>query len=418
MDTWATLERFVRPRIVEALADTRIVILQGARQVGKSTLAEVIARPMEALMVTLDDPDARVFAESDPVGFVTQRPGRLLVIDELQRVPELVIAMKAAVDRDKRSGQFLVTGSANLLDLAATHESLAGRAESVELHSFSQGELSGVRGSFIDAAFEARSFAGFESALTRRDYIDRACAGGYPEALQREGAPRRKAWYDNYLSQIVRRDASDITGLQRLAELPRILRLIAARSGTTMVWSSLANDTEIPRRTLEPYIRLLETLYLINVLPAWAANLTSREVKQPKVFLSDSGLAASLLGLTPETATTAPAYAQLGGLLEGFVVGELRRQIGWSEQQPTMGHYRDSRNTEVDIVLESPDGRVVALEVKASATIQSKDITGLSYLRDRLGDRFIGGYIACTAPQARPIGERLTMLPIGALWQS
>ncbi|MFT3875638.1 MAG: ATP-binding protein [Propioniciclava sp.] len=418
MDTSVTLERFVRRRVVEALADTRIVVLQGARQVGKSTLAEVVARPREALVVTLDDPDARVFAETDPVGFVTQTPGKLLVIDELQRVPELVIAMKAAVDRDKRPGQFLVTGSANLLDLAATHESLAGRAESVELHSFSQGELSGIRSSFIDATFAGRSFTGFESALTRRDYIDRACAGGYPEALQRESAPRRKAWYDNYLSQIVRRDAADITGLQRLAELPRILRLIAARSGATMVWSSLANDTEIPRRTLEPYIRLLETLYLINVLPAWSANLTSREVKQPKVFLSDSGLAASLLGLTPETATTAPAYAQLGGLLEGFVVGELRRQIGWSEQQPTMGHYRDSRNTEVDIVLESPDGRVVALEVKASATIQRKDLTGLSHLRDRLGDRFLGGYIACTAPRARLVGERLTMLPIGALWQS
>lgn len=417
MEASGTLDRFVQPRIMEALEDTRIVILQGARQVGKSTLAEEISRERGGVVTTLDDPDARVFATTDPVGFVSQAPQSLLVIDELQRVPELVIALKAAVDRNKRPGQFLVTGSANLLDLAATHESLAGRAEAIELHSFSQGELTANRTSFIEAAFAGHTFLRHESSLTRQDYIERACAGGYPEALQRDNPRRRRTWYDNYLSQIVKRDAADITGLQRLAELPRILRLIAARSGSTMVWSGLAKDTEIPRRTLEPYIRLLETLYLIDVLPSWSANFTSREVKQPKVFLSDSGLATALLSLSPEALAKAPAQGQLGGLLEAFVVGELRRQLGWSEQQATMHHYRDNRNTEVDIVLEAPDGRVVAIEVKAAATLQRKDLAGLSLLRDHLGDRFVGGYVACTAPQARIVGDRLTMLPIEALWQ-
>ncbi|HMR23374.1 MAG TPA: ATP-binding protein [Micropruina sp.] len=416
MTTHGIVDRLLRPRVEEALSDTRIVVLQGARQVGKSTLAELIAQERRSLTVTLDDVDVRRFASDDPAGFVAQFPEGLLVIDEVQRVPGLIVALKAAVDRDKRPGRFLVTGSANLLDLTATHESLAGRAQPLALYSLSQAELEKQPASFVDHAFHGQRFSGHASDLTRADYLERACSGGYPEALNRPPGRRREEWYATYVTQIVNRDALDVSGLQRLADLPRLLRFIAARSGSGMVWSALASDAGIPRTTLDPYVRLLETLYLIHVLPAWTANLTSREVKQPKVFLLDTGLAASLLGVTTDGLGPTVPNSPAGGLLEGLVVGELRRQLGWSSQRASLFHYREQRGAEVDIVIEAPDGRVVGIEVKAAATVQPKDLAGLAILRDKLGHRFVGGYVLHTGPTARMVADRVSAVPIGALW--
>lgn len=416
MTTHGIVDRLLRPRVEEALSDTRIVVLQGARQVGKSTLAELIAQERRSLTVTLDDVDVRRFASDDPAGFVAQFPEGLLVIDEVQRVPGLIVALKAAVDRDKRPGRFLVTGSANLLDLTATHESLAGRAQPLALYSLSQAELEKQPASFVDHAFHGQRFSGHASDLTRADYLERACSGGYPEALNRPPGRRREEWYATYVTQIVNRDALDVSGLQRLADLPRLLRFIAARSGSGMVWSALASDAGIPRTTLDPYVRLLDTLYLIHVLPAWTANLTSRDVKQPKVFLLDTGLAASLLGVTTDGLGPTVPNSPAGGLLEGLVVGELRRQLGWSSQRASLFHYREQRGAEVDIVIEAPDGRVVGIEVKAAATVQRKDLAGLAILRDKLGHRFVGGYVLHTGPTARMVADRVSAVPIGALW--
>jgi uncharacterized protein len=406
--------RLVFDRVVEALEDTRIVAVQGARQVGKSTLAEHIMTGRDGVLVTLDDPATRTFAMTDPVGFVAQHPDRLLVIDEVQRAPELVVALKAAVDRDQRVGRYLITGSADLLNLRFTHESLAGRAENIPLYPFSQGELATTSASFVTRAFDPASMPRLSSALTRADYLERACRGGYPEALSRATDRRRRDWYDSYVTQIVNRDAADVSGLQRLADLPRLLRLIAARSGSAMVWTSLANDSGVPRRTLDPYVALLETLFLIHTVPAWSANLTARETKQPKVFPLDSGLAASLLGLTP--ATLDPPSTHAGGLLECFVAGELRRQMSWSEPKVSLHHYRDRRGTEVDLILESRDGRIVGVEVKSAATVQRKDLAGLATLRDGLGDRFVAGYVLHTGQHTEAVGDRLTALPVEALW--
>jgi predicted AAA+ superfamily ATPase len=290
-------------------------------------------------------------------------------------------------------------------------------AQPLTLYSLSQAELEALRTSFVDAAFGGQRFVGYQSELTRRDYLERACAGGYPEALARKTTSRREGWYDTYLSQIVNRDAPDIVGLQRLTDLPRVLRFVAARAGGGMVWSSLASDSGIPRTTLDPYVRLLETLFLIHVLPSWTANLTSREIKQPKVFLLDTGLAASLLGVTVDGLGPAVPNSPAGGLLEGFVVGELRRQLGWSSQRASLYHYRESRGSEVDIVLEAPDGRLVGIEVKASSTVQAKDLAGLSLLRDKLGDRFVGGFVLYTGPSARTVADRVTAVPVEALWR-
>ncbi|MGO2096765.1 MAG: ATP-binding protein [Candidatus Microbacterium stercoravium] len=414
MDTSALVTRLVFPRLIEALSDTRIVVIQGARQVGKSTLSHQVLVDRPGVAVTLDDPASFDFARADPTGFVEQASDKLLVIDELQRVPELVVALKAAVDRDQRPGRFLVTGSANLLELSSTHESLAGRAEHIGLHPFSQREIESVPGSFVDLAFSPERLASHQSSSTREDYVERACRGGYPEALSRANAQRRHDWYDAYVSQIVRRDAVDISGLQRMADLPRLLRFIAARMGSTMVWSALANDAGMPRRTLGPYAALLETLFLTHTLPAWTMNLTSREVKQPKVFPVDSGLAAALLGATPEG--LGPTSSLTGSLLECFVVGELRRQQTWASTRTTLHHYRDSRGVEVDAILETPDGRVVGIEVKSAATVRMRDTAALRMLQEQLGDRFIAGYVLHTGSETRAVGERITAVPMDALW--
>lgn len=408
-------DRLVLPDVHTALDDTRVVVLQGARQVGKSTLAEEIAADRDGLLVTLDNPGARAFATDDPVGFVNQYPDGLLLIDEVQRVPELVIAVKEAVDRDKRPGRFLLTGSANLLDLAATHESLAGRAETHALYPLSRAEIEAAPGSFIDAVMESCQLRRYTSDLTREDYLDVVCAGGYPEALSRQGR-RRRDWYQQYVQQIVNRDAVDISGLHRLRDLPTILRLIAARSGSPMVWSGLAADAGMPRRTLDPYVRLLESLYLVHTLPAWSTNLTSRVTKQPKLHVVDTGLAAALLQASADSLHPAAPGNLAGALLESFVVGELVRQATWSAQDVSLSHFRSNQG-EIDVILEAPDGRIVGIEVKAAATVSARDVRHLATLRDKLGERFVGGVVLYTGREAVAVGGRILALPTDALWR-
>ncbi len=284
--------------VEEALADTRIVVIQGARQVGKSTLARRVAQSRNSRMVTLDDNDQRVQAEADPVAFVEQHLHGLLVIDEVQRVPRLALALKLVVDRDPRPGRFLLTGSANLNRLPATEDSLAGRAEDVELHGFSQGELAGSRERFIDRLLAGEDFTGYTSSLTRADYLVLAEAGSYPEALAREPGKRRRQWLSNYAARIATRDAEEISGLQRLSELPTLLRLLAARTATELNVTSVASELGMPRRTLDPYLDLLETLFLIQRIPAWHNKTSRRLVSRPKIALLDTGLAARLAGVT------------------------------------------------------------------------------------------------------------------------
>ncbi len=413
----ALRERFLKPRILEALDDTRIVVIQGARQVGKSTLASQVVALRHGRLVTLDDEVTRTAAELDPAGFVRQFPDGLLAIDEVQRVPALILALKMAVDADPRPGRFLLTGSANLLRLPAMQDSLAGRAEDVELFGFSQGELAGRRETFIDRVLAGESFTGHRSVLTRADYLERACAGGYPEALARAIGRRRTDWYDNYLRRITERDAHDVSALQRLEELPRLLRLLAARNAAELNVAGIANDAGIPVRTLAPYLSLLETLYLIQRVPAWSTNLSKRVVSRPKCALLDTGLAARLANV--DARGHGVAAAQMGGgLLEGFVAGQLRRQLGWSEDAPMMWHYRDHGGAEVDLVLETADGRVVGLEVKASSTVSNADGRWLATMRDRLGRQFVRGMILHTGPTAAPFGDRITAAPLDVLWET
>lgn len=393
-----------------------MVVLQGARQVGKSTLAATIAgeRP-GATLITLDDEPVRRAAQADPAGFIDAFDG-LTVIDEVQRAPELLLAIKARVDRRRQPGQFLLTGSANLLRLRSVQDSLAGRAETIELFGFSQGELAGHRETFVDRIISESLPTNWASDLNRSDYLERACAGSYPEALTRTGR-RRTTWFDSYASRIIERDAPDVSGLQRLGDLDRLLRLVAARNASELNQADLAADAGFAARTLPPYLDLLDTLYLTWRLPAWSTNLTNRVAERPKIALLDSGLAAHLIHVSPTSLRPDRTPEPAGPLLEAFVLAEVRKQCGWNEEPVRLYHYRDRTGPEVDLVIEHTDGRIAAIEVKATTSLGTNSAKWLAFLRDRLGDRFVQGVVLHTGPRALPLGDRLTAQPIEALWR-
>jgi predicted AAA+ superfamily ATPase len=408
--------RFAGAAVAEALEDTRVVVLEGARQVGKSTLAGVIARQYGGLVTTLDDATTRQSAEVDPTSFVRQQPNGLLVIDEIQRVRELLLAVKAEADANPRPGRFLLTGSADLLALGGV-DSLAGRAQTVTLEGLSQGEFAGIRETFLDRVLAGDLFEGHHSPLTRGDYLVRACVGGFPEAALRESERRRSIWFRDYITRLTRRDAPDITGLTRLAELPRLVKYVAARSGSPFVMSSAANDLQVPRTSLAPYVSLLETLYVTRTVPAWSTSAVARATKHPKVFIRDPGLAAHLLGARPQSLAIGGAMERWAGpIVETFVVSELAKQLGWAANSVDLSHFRDQAGNEVDVIVQAADGQVAALEIKASASAGANDFLALARLRDRLGDRFQGGLVLYTGDRSVPFGPRLAAVPIDALW--
>lgn len=416
-DMSSQVTRYVLPRLEESLEDSRIVVIQGARQVGKTTLVREFVDQRSGRFVTLDDNLTRAAAEADPVGFLEQAGDAMLAVDEVQRVPGLILALKQVVDRSPRPGAFLLTGSADLLRLPAMEDSLAGRAESLELFGFSQGEIDGTRERFVDRVMSGETFVGHVGTSTRQEYLERAVAGSYPEALARQPGRRRNAWLDNYVSRIIERDAREISGTQRLGDLPVVLRVLASRNATELNVADVANDTGIPASTLARHIDLLETLYLIHRIPAWSTNLTTRVVSRPKSMILDAGLAARLIRVSATGMSTATNPDAAGGLLEGFVIGEIRRQLGWAEEAVTLYHYRDRAGDEVDLIMESDDGRVVGIEVKASASVGARATRWLARLRDRLGGRFVAGLVLHTGTTSAPFGDRIAAVPIDVLWQ-
>lgn len=407
--------RFVRQRLEEALLDTPVVAVNGARQVGKSTLvADVVAdRRDGARIVTLDDATQLEAALLDPRSFV-EHDG-LLVIDEAQRAPELLAAVKATVDRQRTPGRFLLTGSTRLLTLPEMSESLAGRVEIVDLWPLSQGELERRPGCFVDALFAWSAGLRVDSDVTRSDYDDRICAGGFPEPLTRTGR-RRHAWFDSYATTVLQRMVLETAEVERLAAMPTLLRLCAARTGNVLNIRDLASDAGLPERTTSTYLGHLQSVFLLQLIPAWSRNLTSKVTHRPKVMLADSGLAADLLGVDAE-ALQRPT-GPIGPLLETFVAMEVRKQLGWAETAAELFHFRDRGGIEVDLVLEARDGRVAGIEVRASSTVRAGDFKGLRLMRDRLGDQFVGGVVLHRGPEAVPFGDRLLALPVSALWHA
>ena len=430
--------RYAERRLTEALDDSPVVLIHGPRQCGKTTLAQMVCAPRHLTLgsrpsslltarsrnytyFSFDDAVAREGAEADPMGFVADLPGQV-ILDEVQRVPALFAALKLEVDRRRMPGRFLLTGSSNVLHTPALSDSLAGRMETVRLHPLAQCELQSGSTSpitvdwspgFLDALFGS----GFETGRTERlgrELSERIVSGGYPAALARPAGRRRANWYRNYLDAQVQRDVPDIARIRSLDVLSRLLSHAAAQTATLFNLSGLAAPFQVSRPTIRDYVTLLEQVFLLEQLPPWHSNRLSRLVKTPKLHLGDTGLACALLGI--DTAGLMSDRSLLGQLLETFVYQELRRQASWHETLMSFFHFRDKDGTEVDIVIERGAQALAGVEVKASATVTASDFRGLRKLRDAAGSRFAGGVVVYDGEMSASFGGGLYAVPMRLLW--
>ncbi|MGQ0843305.1 MAG: ATP-binding protein [Sporichthyaceae bacterium] len=413
------VERRVTPLVEESLRYFRVVVLHGARQVGKSTLALELARGLGARVVSMDAAPQLAAASADPPGFL-EVMGTPAVIDEIQRVGQpLVLAVKAAVDADTRPGRYVLTGSTNFLTVPTISESLAGRVDLVALWPFSQGELHGGSDGFVDRAFEgpAQLLGHDGPVLDRQEYLERVCAGGYPDAARLPERPRIR-WFEQYVATVTAREVAVADDIRRLDSLVGLLRYAAATTSGELVVATTAQRLGIHRETVASYLAWLETVFLVHRVPAWGRNLTAKVIKRPRLHVADTGLAAALMGRQPAMLRN-PTEPATGPLVETFVVNELAKQLTWSQVSARLNHFRDRDGVEVDAILESTDGRVVGIEVKASTTPRSEDFAGLAKVRDALdrsGGNFLAGVVLHTGDARLPFGDRLVALPIADLW--
>lgn len=396
------------------MADTPVIFLAGARQTGKSTLVQGFqATCPESRYATFDDLTTLAGARRDPAGFIEELP-TVAFLDEVQRVPDLFLPIKASVDRDRRPGRFILTGSANVMVLPKVADSLAGRMEILTLWPLAQGELQGTRPGFIDACFQGDLRTVIPPHLGRRDILAASSRGGFPEACQRPTAEERSRWFESYLTTLVQRDLRELSDIQGLQEIPRLLRALAIRSGSTLNMSDLTRDLALSLMTVKRYLALFQTLYLTVVLPPWFENLGKRLVKAPKVYFNDSGLLSHLLGVGDDELEAAPHLA--GPVLETFVVMELVKTAALARFRPTLHHFRTGAGAEVDIVLENRRRDLVGIEVKASSTVQPSDFRGLLELRNLVGERLKAGVVLYTGREIVTFGQGLWAVPVPALW--
>jgi predicted AAA+ superfamily ATPase len=405
--------RLVAPFVVEALADSPAVLLHGPRQCGKTTLARMLGDKHGYAYTSFDDSVSRSAAEADPVDFVDNLPPRV-ILDEVQRVPGLFTTLKAAIDRDRRPGRFLLTGSANVLLVPQLADSLAGRMAIQRLYPLAQCELAGKASAFLDHLF-AGNFKYRNVARLKQDLIARVTAGGYPAALARPEGRRRANWYRDYIDTLVQRDVRDMARISALDALPRLLAMAASRTAQLFNLSELAAPFQLSRPTIGDYVALLERIFLIERLPPWHSNRVSRLVKTPKLHLCDTGLASALLGV--DTDALMADRALFGHLLETFALQELRRQASWNAHDHGFFHFRDQNMQEVDIVIERGARQLAGVEIKAAATVRKSDFSGLRRLREVAGKRFVAGVVLYDGETCASFGDGLFAVPMRMLWE-
>lgn len=415
MNGFPPYERWIKKAVEDALTDTPITVIQGARQVGKSTLAQMVAASIPgSLQVTLDDPTALAVAESDPGFFLGQAGDSLLVVDEAQRAPNLILPLKANVDQDRRPGRFILTGSTDLLQVRGTGDSLAGRAETVELKPLSQGELArrpdpeDFVSWLLSGPVLERRFANITPGAL--------VAGGYPEASRRQHQ-RRSRWFDSYVERLSTHDARELSEGDFADYLLDLLKLLAAGGAQELVNSRFARVLGIAESTVSSYLRLARSMRLMTELRPWGRNYRSRITRRSKVGLLDTGLAANMAGFTEAAATTLGGREYYGNLLELLVATELEKQSAWSQASYAIHHFRDLDGLEVDIIIELADGRLLAIEVKSSSTVTEKAWSNLRRFRTQFADRQVIGVCLYTGTAVARIEGWLHVLPVTALWQ-
>ena len=407
--------------VVEArLAEEPVVVLNGPRTVGKSTLLSELADRMGRAVIDCDDLATRAAVRSDPARFVES--DQTVLIDEYQHVPELLEAIKAQLNRDLRPGRYVLAGSTRYATLPEAAQALTGRVDIIPVLPLSQGEIGDVRETFVARLLDGAGIdmTPSQASTPRDEYARRASSGGMPVALRRPLGRSRSRWFSNYVNLVIDKDVLDISRVRQREMLPRLLGQLAARSGQVLNMAAISGTIGLEKSTTENYVKLLEAVFLVHRLPAWGTTLGSRITRHPKVHLVDSGVMAWLLSLTPQkiTQATPAALTEYGHLLETFAAGEILKQASWFDAPVTAGHFRTEVGDEVDLVLERDDGQVIAFEIKAGSRISGEDFRGLRQLKERLGPRLEEAIILYTGEHAYAQDGWITILPLDRLWAS
>ena len=411
---WTMIARSITPFLLDALKDSPVVLLNGARQVGKSTLVEWLAsNGHPARYITLDDAVVLSAVHNNPEAFLAGY-NEPLIIDEIQRAPDLFLALKASVDKKKAAGRFLVTGSANVLLIPKLSESLAGRIEILSLYPFSQSELGATPGSFIDDLFGGGKLNHRLKENKPPQLVERMMRGGYYEAVQRDEPARRNAWFSSYITTILQRDVRDLAHIDGLIALPRLLALLASRSASLLNFAELSNSIKIPQTTLKRYMALLETTFLVRLVPAWSRNLGKRLIKTPKIYLADTGLMLYLLGADEQRLKSDGEIR--GKAVESFVINELLKLVSWSTTQPHIHHFRTQSGLEIDFLLERRDGSIVCIEVKSGQKVDASSFKTMKLLADEMKKKFLRGIVLYDGDEVIPFEKNLFAVPMKALW--
>jgi len=403
--------RMLRHQVEEALTDTPVVFIRGARQTGKSTLAKAVM-PKGGKYFTFDDEATRASAALDMLTFLRSLPTGS-VIDEVQRVPQLFPSIKLLVDEHRTPGRFILTGSADVSAIPAVAESLSGRVELLTLYPFSTAELKGKTSNFLDVILSEQPVRNKKIETDREELAALLAQGGYPEIDHRKSQSRRDAWFNSYVDTIVQRDIQGISEIEALDAMPTLLSLLATRVGNLLNQSEVSRSLKLSASSVKRYLALLQATFLVDLVPAWSNNPTVRLRKAPKIFLNDSGLAAALRG-----SDLTPAYLlRDGSLLENYVANELRKLISWSSKRLQLSHYREDRGTEVDFVIEHGKRLTIGIEVKASATLHKDDAKGLLKLGKLVQTERYRGILLYGGSEVLPFGKDTWAVPIGALWE-
>jgi predicted AAA+ superfamily ATPase len=409
-------QRFITASITEALEDTPVIILNGARQTGKSTLCQQLLdqEVIKAQLVTFDDPTALAAAQQDPLGFLKDLSEHV-VLDEVQRVPELFLSIKKLVDQDRKSRRFILTGSADVMILPKVADSLAGRIEIHNLWPLSHGEIMGKRSEFLELlTSQDRKFQ--SSKTSWKEVLKSILVGGYPETVARKNDSRRSKWFESYMISVLQKDIRDLANIEGLNQIPNVLQLLSTRVGSTLNMSDIARLSGIKNTTLQRYMALLEHVFLLVKIPAWTPNREGQFVKSPKIYLNDTGLLSHLRG--EDMQGLSANRSSVGALLENHVVMEIIKQLSWSNQHLKPYHFSMHKGAEVDLVLENRQKQLFGIEVKSAASLKEKDFKGLKRLSELAGSRFQKGIVLYSGDEVVGFGNNLYAVPISTLWHS
>lgn len=419
----AYIERHQEPLAREILEDTPVLVISGARQVGKSTLMRKLCKELSnTRIVNLDEATIRAAAEADPDAFADQLPEGTLAIDEIQRVPQLLLSVKAALENKRRPGRFILTGSSNLDSLKGSEESLAGRAETLHLRGFSQGEILDSADDFVSFAMQITTsttsiIAPSTYEFTRKDYLTTIVRTFFPDPYLHK-PQRQNRWLRGYIQRVLSKDAQNLDVVKYPERLHILLKWFAANPANELVFSHLARDLDLPGRSMPAYVKALRDVFLVDQIPPWSHNQLKRVIGRPKTVFQDTALAAHYSGIDTEGLSRNIATNLTGDLVENFVYSELAKQQGWSKIDYDIFHYRDRDGNEVDLVIEDRARNIVGIEVKATTTLSAKHFKGLRYLQAKTGQQFRCGIVIYLGKECLRFGPGLWALPLEALWNN